>query len=116
MERGNAAFDAPGFFSVEILVCFGKKIFDPLAIPAVNRNADARRDRRFFLVLRHDDADTICDALRLRVQRLRQNKSELIAAVARGGIDGPAMNAQDGGEAAEGAATDEVTEAIVDFF
>jgi len=116
MERGNAALYAPGFFGVKILVCLGKKIFDPLAIPAVNRNADARRDRRLFLVLRHDDANTICDALSLHLERLRQNESELIAAVARGGIDGAAMNAQDGGEAAEGSAADEMTEAIVDFF
>src|SRR5580704_19223384 len=99
MERGNAALHTPAFFGVEILVCFGKKIFNPLAISVVNRNADARRDRRFFLVLRHDYANTICNALCFRVQRLRQNESELIAAVARGGIDGAAMNAQDGGEA-----------------
>ena len=116
MECGDAALYAPGLFRVEILVCVGKKFFDPLAIPVVNRNADARGEPWLFLVFGHHYANAVCDVLRFRVLRLGQDESELIAAVARGGVNRAAMNAQDGGEAAEGAAAYQVAEAVVDFF
>ena len=69
MECGDPALYAPGFFRVEILVCIGKKFFDPLAIPVVNRNADARGEPWLFLVLGHDYANAVCDVLRFRVLR-----------------------------------------------
>lgn len=116
MECSDAAFYASSFLRVEILVSFRKKFFDPLAIPVVNRNADARGEPGLFFVLGHDYANAIRDLLRFFVLRLGQDHSELIAAVARGGIDGAAMNAQDGGQAAECAAANEVAEAVVNFF
>src|SRR5580704_4770402 len=116
MEGGDSALYAASFFRVEILVCFGKKFFDPFSIPAVNRNAYARGEPWLFLVLGHDHANAVCDVLCFRVLRLGQDESEFIAAIARGGIDSAAMNAQDGGQAAEGSAADEMTEAVVDFF
>ena len=116
MECGDAALYAAGFFRVEILVCFGKKLLDPLAIPAVNRDADAGRETGLLLVLGHDDANAIGDVLGFRVLRLWQYESELIAAIARGGVNRAAVNAQDGRQAAKSAAADQVAEAVVDFF
>jgi len=116
MERRDTALYAPGFFRVEVLVSFGKKLLDPFTISAINRNADAGGELGLFLVLGHDDPNAVGDLVRFFVLRLRQNESELIAPVARGGIDGTAMNAQDGGEAAQGAAANEMAEAIIDFF
>ena len=116
MEGCDAALHAAGFFRVEILVCFGQELLNALAIPAVNRNADARGEPWLFLVLRHYHANAVCNVLRFRVLRLGQNESELVAAVARGGVYGAAMNAQDGGEAAQSAATNEMAKAVVDFF
>jgi len=116
MECGDAALNAPGFFRIEILVCFGKKFFNSLAISLVYRNADAGGELWLLLVLGHDYANAIRNLLRFFVLRLGQDESELVAAVACGGIDGAAMNAQNGGQAAERAAADEMAEAIVDFF
>src|SRR4029077_3825379 len=116
MGCGDAALYAPGFLGIEILVRVRKKLFNPCSISAVKRNADARGERRILLVLGHDDANAIRDMLCFRVLCFWQDKSELIATVARGGIDGAAMNAQKGGQAAEGAAADQMAVAVVDFF
>ncbi len=116
MECGDAALHATGFFRVEILIRRGEKLLNSFSIPSVNRNADARGELRHFLVLRHHHANAIGDALRFGVFRFWQHESKLIAAVACGGINGAAMNAQDGGKAAERAAANEMTEAVVDFF
>ena len=64
MEGGDAALYAPGFFRVEILVCLGKKLLDSFSIPAVYRNSDACGEPRDLLVLGHDCANAIGDALR----------------------------------------------------
>src|SRR5579859_8018176 len=115
MKCGNAAPYAPGFFRVQIKVRVGEKLFDPLSIATVNRNADTRGEPRGFLVLRHDFTDAVCHLMRLCLLRLWQYESKLIATVARGGIDGPAMNPQDGCQAAKGAAANQMAEAVVDF-
>ena len=116
MECGDAALYATGFFRVQILICRGKKLLNSFSISSVNRNADARGEFGYFLVLRHHHANAIGDALRFRIFRFWQHERELIAAVACGGINGAAMNAQDGGQAAERAAANEMAEAVVDFF
>src|SRR5260370_1517805 len=63
----------------------------------------------------HDFADTIGDAARFVFLRLRENQGEFVAAVSRGGIDGAAVNAENIGEAADGAAADEMAGTIVDY-
>src|SRR5580704_17867059 len=115
MECGDTALHATGFFRIEILVGLGKKFFDSLSIPTVDRNADARGDPGLVLVLGHDHANAIRYVLGFFVLRFRQNEREFIAPIARGGIDGAAMNAQNGGEAAERAAANEMAEAIINF-
>src|SRR5271168_4194549 len=104
MECGDAALYATRFFRIEILVSLRKKFFNSLAISLVYRNADACGEFRLLFILRHDRANAIGDALRFGVLRFWQHESELVAAVARGGIDGTAMNAQDRGQAAKRAA------------
>ena len=47
--------------------------------------------------------------------RFRENEGEFVASVTRGGIDGTAVNAENIGEAADGAAAKEMAEVIVDF-
>ena len=37
----RVAFTAAGLFGVKVLVSFGEKFFDTLAVAAINRNADA---------------------------------------------------------------------------
>ena len=49
------------------------------------------------------------------VLRFRQNESKLVATIARGGVDGAAMDAQDRRESAESAAANQMAEAVVDF-
>jgi len=46
----------------------------------------------------------------------RENESEFVAAISRSGINGAAVNAENIGEAADGAAADEMAIAIVYFF
>jgi len=116
MKCSDAALYTPGFFRIEIPVRFGKKLFYPFAFPAINRDADARGELRFLLVLCHDFANAVCDVLRFRLLRFGQDESEFIAAIACSGIDGAAMNAQDSSQAAKSAAADQMAELVVDFF
>src|SRR5258708_13223544 len=46
----------------------------------------------------------------------RENEREFVAAISRSGINGAAVNAENIGEAADGAAADEMAIAIVYFF
>src|SRR5208282_3910368 len=116
MESGDTAFYAARFLGVEVLVGFGKKLLDSLPFSTVNRNAYTRGEPGLFFILGHDDANAIGDLLRFLVLRLRQHESKFVAAVASGGIDRTAMNAQDSRETAERAAANQMPEAIVDFF
>jgi len=52
----------------------------------------------------------------LRFFGFRENEGEFVAAVPRGGIDSAAMNAENVGEAADGAAADEMAVGIVNGF
>src|SRR5260370_9003417 len=53
--------------------------------------------------------------MRIFFCRFGENEGEFVAAVSRGGIDSAAMNAEHIGEAADGAAAEEMAEVIVDF-
>src|SRR5260370_1033461 len=112
-ERG--AFAAAGLFEVELGVGIGEKFFDALAVAVVDGDADAGGDLRLLRVAGHDRADAVSDAFGFFTRSFRQNESEFVAAVARGGVDGAAMDAQDVPESIEGVATDEVTVRVVDF-
>ena len=48
--------------------------------------------------------------------RFRKNQGEFVAAISSGGIDRPAVNAENVGEPADGAAADEMAKVIVYFF
>ena len=109
------ALGAAGFFEVELGVGGGEKFFDALAVAIVDGDADAGGELRLLHVAGHDRTDAVGNALGFFVRSFRQNKSEFVAAIARGGVDGAAMDAQDVPEAIEGVATDEVTVRVVDF-
>src|SRR5712692_5643526 len=111
----SGALSPLGLFCVEILVRFREQFLDALATAAVDGNADTRGEAWRFIVVGHDFADAICDAARFVFLRLRENQGEFVAAVSRGGIDGAAVNAENIGEAADGAAADEMTVTIVDY-
>lgn len=115
MECSDAALHPPGFFRVQIPVCLGKKLFDSLASPAINRDTDAGGELGIFLILSHDHTNAICDVLGFRVLRFRQNESELITTITRCGVDSAAMNSQNGGQATQSAAANQMAEAVVDF-
>jgi hypothetical protein len=112
---GNA-LSAKRFFRVQMLVCFRKQFLDAFAIAAVNSDAYACGKPRCFLIFGHQLADAAGDALGFLFLRLRKDESELIAAIARRSVNGAAMNAQELRSAAKGAASDQVTEGIVDLF
>jgi len=67
-----------------------------------------------FVIIGENFADAIGNTMGVVLFRFRENEGEFIAAVARGGINGAAMNAEDIGKAADGAAANEVAIAIVD--
>ena len=100
---------------IELCVSVGKKFLDALTMPIINRDPDTGRKLRIFRVTGHDRTDTIGYALRLILQRFRQNESEFIAAITRRRVDSAAVNAQDVREAIEGVAADEMSVGIVDF-
>src|SRR5204862_5347933 len=87
-----------------------------LAVAAVRGNADARRKDRLFRVASKDFADAVGDTTRFVLLRLWKNQGEFVAAISRGCIDCPAVDAEGIGKTADGAAADEMAKVIVYFF
>src|SRR6266478_3003145 len=116
IERGGGALSPFCFFCVVILVRLGKKFFDALAIAAVDGDSDTRGEAGRFIVGGEDFADAIGDAARFVLLRFRQDEGELVTAVSRGGVNGAAMNPENVGEAADGAAADEMAVTVVNRF
>jgi hypothetical protein len=116
VDCGGMALGALGLFPVEILVSFRKQGFDTLAITAIDGDADAGGEPRRFIIVSHDFTDAVGHAVRFGLLRFRKNEGEFVATIARGGIDGAAVNAENIREAADGAAADEMAVAVVDNF
>src|SRR5437879_12384417 len=110
------ALSALGLFRVEILVRFGKQGFDALAISAVDGDTDAGGETRRFIVVGHDFADTVGQAVGLGLLRFWENEGEFVAAIASSGRDGPAVKAEDSGEAPDGQAADDKDVTDVDVY
>ena len=88
------ALGATLFFGIELLIGIGEELFDALAVTFVDGNADTGGEARLLRVAGHHRADTIGDALGLIELRFRKHQGELVATVARGDVDGAAMNTQ----------------------
>ncbi len=116
IDCAGKALGALGLFRVEIPICFGKQRFDALAIATVDGDADAGGETRRFIVVGQDFADTVGHAVGFGFLRLRENQGEFVTAIARGGIDGPTVNAENISKATDGAAADEMTVAVIDGF
>ncbi len=114
-QRRRVLSGAPCFFEIELGVGGGKKFFDALAVAVADGNADARGKLRLLEIAGHDGANAIGDARGFFVRSFRQNESEFVAAVTRGGVDGAAMDAQDVREPIERVAADEMAVGVVDF-
>jgi len=116
IKRGSIAFCPLGLFLIEMLVRFGKQFFDALAAAVVDGYADTRGEVRGFVVVSHDFSDAVGDATRFVFAGFRQNEGKFIAAVSRGSVNGAAVNPEDVGESADGAAADEMAVIIIDCF
>jgi len=99
-----------------MLVGFGKKSLDTFAIAAINRNSDAGRKRRLFLVLLHHGMNALNYAFGFFLFRFWQDESKFVAAVARGSIDGAAIDAQCVRDSANRTAANQMTIAVINFF
>ena len=99
-----------------MVVRFREQFLNALAVAAICRDADARGENRLFRVAGENFADAVGNTTRFVLLRLREDQGEFVAAVSRGGIDGPAMNAEHIGETADSAAAHEMAKAVVDFF
>src|SRR6267154_5464688 len=95
VSRGRLALAAPGFFKVELGVGGGEELFDALAVPVVDGNANAGGKLGLFRVPGDDGADAVGDARGFFLQSFRQNECEFVSTVAGGGVDGSAVDAQD---------------------
>src|SRR5690242_159249 len=115
IQRSVTAFGAALLLGVELLVGIGEQLFDALAMSFVDRNADARGQRRLFRIAGHDRPDTVSNALRFIELCFRKNESELVATVTRSSIDGAAMDAQNMGEAIESVAADQMAVGVINF-
>jgi hypothetical protein len=114
--RSGGASSPLCLLCVEILVRFREKLFDTLAIAAVDGYADTRGDRRLFAVAGENFADATRNSPSFVFLGFRENEGEFVPAISRGGIDGAAVNAENIGEAADGAAADEMAVAVVYCF
>ena len=116
ISRSGGSSNPASLFRIEIVVRFREQFFDALAVAAVRGNANARRKDRLFRVASKDFADAVGDTTRFVLLRLWKNQGEFVAAISRGGIDCPAVDAEGIGKTADGAAADEMAKVIVDFF
>ena len=116
MGRDNSASSPPRLFRVKIPIRFGEKLFDSFAIPAVDRNADTRGERRLFIVVGHHFANTTGDAPGFVLLGFRENQGEFVTAISRRGIDGAAVYPENIGEPADRMAADKMAVVIVNFF
>ncbi len=114
IQKRGSALRSLGFFGIQLLIRFGKQLFDPLPIAAVYRKADARGDARRLIVVGHHLADTIDDAAGFVFLRFRKDQGKLVSAISGGSINGAAVNAQNIGDATNGAAADKMPVTIVD--
>lgn len=104
---------ALGFFGVEMLVGVMNEALDALAISAINGNSDAGRKRGQFRILRHDGVNALHDAVGFFLFGFRQYQGKFIAAIARGGINGAAVDAQSICHTTDRAAADEMAVRVV---
>jgi hypothetical protein len=116
IDGGRRALRALSLFRVEILIRFRKQLLNSFAITTVNRNTDARREARRFIVVGQDLANAIGDTAGFVLLGFGKNEGKFVAAVARRGVNGAAVDAENIGEAADGAAADEMAVTVVDNF
>src|ERR1700732_865886 len=114
-QRRGVALTTARLFEIELGVGVGEKFFDALAVAIVDRDTNAGGELRVLGVAGHDRTDTVGDALGFVVQSFRQDESEFVAAIARGGVNGAAVDAQDVRESTERVAADEMAVGVVDF-
>jgi len=116
IDGRRRALRALSLFRVEILIRFRKQLLNSFAITTVNRNTNARGEARRFIVVGQDLADAIGDTASFVLLGFGKNEGKFVAAVTRGSIDGAAVDAENIGEAADGAAADEMAVTVVDNF
>jgi hypothetical protein len=114
-QRGGVAFATLGFFGVEMLVGFGEQLLDPFSVASIDRNANAGGERWFFLIAGENLADAAGNEFGFGLACFWEHQGKLVAAVAGGGVDGAAVDAQGVGKTADGAAANEVAVSVVDF-
>ncbi len=103
------------FFLIEMGIRFGQQFLDSLAMPAINADSDTGGQWRLLRIHFHDVANAAGHAFRFCFFRLRQHKSKFVSAIAGGGVNRAAVNAQDVRNAAQSAAANQVAVGIVDF-
>ena len=103
-----------GFFGIELLIRLGKQLFDALAIAAVHRNPDACGKPRRLVIVGHHLANAVDDTMGFVFLRFWKDQCKLVSAIARRGVNGAAVNAQNIGDAADGAAADKVAVTVID--
>src|ERR1700674_5248672 len=109
-------FAAARLLEIKLSVGVGEKFFDAFAVSIVDRDSDAGGKPRVLGITGHDGTDTVGDALGFILQGFRQDESKLIAAIARRGVDGAAVNAKNVSQPVECMAANEVPVGVVDFF
>src|SRR5438046_2499492 len=116
IERSGGSSNPASLFRIEIVVRFREQCFDALAVAAAPRKPNALRNHRLFRVASKDFGDAVGDTTRFVLLRLWKNQGDFLAAISRGGIDCPAVDAEGIGKTADGAAADEMAKVIVYFF
>ena len=79
------------------------------------RDTETDGDRRLFAVRRQQRGYSPCNQAAASSSGSGKDQSELIAAVARNGVDAAGMNTQDVCKTKEGASTDKMTMDVIDL-
>src|ERR1700730_17674822 len=107
---------AARLLEIKLSVGVGEKFFDTNSVSIVDGDANASGKPRVLGITGHDGANTVGDALGFILQGFRQDESKLIAAIARRGVDGAAVNAEDVSQPVERVAANEMAVRVVDLF
>src|SRR5215471_12989486 len=110
------SFSAAGLFSIELLVRFGKQLFDSFAVAAINGDTNTGGELWLLRIAGQDFVNTAGDKVGFGFAGLRQHQGKLVATVASGSIDCATMNPQNVCQAAQGPAANQVAVRVVDFF
>src|SRR5262249_60798654 len=110
------SFSAARLFSIELLVRFGKQLFDSFAVAAINGDTNTGGELWLLRIAGQDFVNTAGDKGGFGFAGLRQHQGKLVATVASGSVHCATMKTQNVWQAAPSTAGNQGAVRTGDFF